>query len=88
MGHAVVDHRFRGFMGHAMGFVWWVISVVGVVGHAEGVGLCRGVRGSCRGGSSVCVVVGHRFVPWGSWVMPWWILTMFFFYGCVLIFLA
>ena len=45
-----------------------------VSSHAVGVGLCRGVRGPCRG---VCVVghqcrghamgmVGHRF-----WVMPW-----------------
>ena len=28
-------------------------------------------------------VVGHRFVPWGSWVMLWWISPEFFYCGCV-----
>ena len=54
-----------------------------VLGHAMGVGLCRGVCGSCHG---VCVVghlhrghavgvVGHRF-----WVMPWvWVAMGFIF---------
>ena len=54
-----------------------------VSSHAVGVGLCRGVRGPCRG---VCVVghqcrghamgmVGHRF-----WVMPWvWVAVGFIF---------
>ena len=75
-----------GVVGHAMGVG------VGVVGywhhdHAIGVGLCRGVCGSCHGGSSVSwfhgschgvCVVGHwhrghavGVVGHQFWVMPW-----------------
>ena len=28
VGHAVVGHHVCGFVGHAMGFVWWIINVV------------------------------------------------------------
>ena len=28
VGLATVGHRSHGFMGHAMGFVWWIINVV------------------------------------------------------------
>ena len=37
------------------------------------------IRGSCHSGSSVCAV---------GFVGQWWISPEFFFYGCVLIFLA
>ena len=51
-----------------------------VLGHAMGVGLCLGVRGSCRG---VCVV-GHRLCGHAVGVG----CRGFYFCGCELIFLS
>ena len=45
VGLAVVGHRFHGFVGHVMGFVWWVIGIVVMpwVWWVIGFGSCLGV---------------------------------------------
>ena len=63
-GHAMVGHRFHGFVGHVVGFVWWVIGIMGVVGHRFRVMPWLWVYAVGFMGHAV---VGHRFVLW--WVI-------------------
>ena len=62
----------------------WACSEYGeslALGHVVGVGLCRGVHGSCCG---VCVVV----MSWVWWVIGFGSCCGFYFCGCRLIFLG
>ena len=77
VGLAMVGHQFHGFVGHAVGFVWWVISWSccgcggsSISGHAVGVGCCGFYFCSCG-----LIFLGSCGLILGVGCVKWWLIS-------------